>query len=167
MLISFCHLLLTIAVIFAAYYDIRWRRIPNKLTYTTILAGVALHVLNGGLYGLKIALLGLVIGGGLFLLVYLIGGMGAGDVKMMGGVGSCLGSQAIIPAIIFTVFIGGIMAILTLIYNWLKRALSPTARSGTTLTESTKKNKSSLPYGVAIAGGTLVTLITIYLGRTA
>ena len=85
---------------------------------------------------------------------------------MMGSVGTFLGSQAIIPAIIYTVFVGGIMAIIKLIHMRVNRVKSPTARSGTD-SESANKPESSLPYGVAIAAGTLTTLIIIYIGRTA
>jgi len=166
MVLIFGHLVLTIVLIIAAYFDTRWRRIPNKLTYPTIIAGLGLHTIDSGLTGLGSALLGLLIGGGFFLIVYMIGGMGAGDVKLMGGVRSFLGSHAIIPAIIFTVFVGGIMAIIKLFYDWVNRVKTPTARSGTNK-GSPKKEKSSLPYGVAIAAGTLVTLIIIYIGRTA
>ena len=166
MLIRLGHLLLAVVVLIAAYYDIRWRRIPNNLTYPTIIAGLGLQTISSGFNGLSSALLGLLLGGGVFLIVYLIGGMGAGDVKLIGGVGSFLGSHAIIPAIIYTVFVGGIMAIIVLIHNRVKRARSASARSGTN-SESPQKMKSSLPYGVAIAVGTLITLIIIYLGSTA
>ena len=79
--------------------DWRSRRIPNYLTFGGALAGVAFQTAVFGWPGLAQALLGLFLGLGLLLLPYVLGGMGAGDVKALAALGAWLG-----PMGVFSVF---------------------------------------------------------------
>ncbi len=85
-------ILVLAALIIAVVTDLKDQRIPNWLTFTLALAGLAFHGVTGGLDGLGFSLIGLAIGLGVMLPPYLIGVMGGGDVKLMAAVGACLGA---------------------------------------------------------------------------
>ena len=73
-----------------AVCDVRGARIPNWLTYGSLLAGFAVRAVWGWA-GVKGGLIGLLAGGGIFYLLFLLGGMGGGDVKLMAAVGTWAG----------------------------------------------------------------------------
>jgi prepilin peptidase CpaA len=93
-------------------YDIKASRIPNALTGSSIVVGLMLHLIIGGWTGLACAILAGVIGGGLFLLFFLMGGMGAGDVKLMAAVGCLVGLESLSRVMIATVLVGAAVALL-------------------------------------------------------
>src|SRR5207244_9500168 len=78
-------------VTFCMVSDLRTRRIPNAITGPAILAGAALNVLCGGHAGLFASLTGLGLGIGVLLAPFVAGGIGGGDVEMMGAGGAPLG----------------------------------------------------------------------------
>jgi len=71
--------------------DLRNRRIPNWLTVSAAILGLAFHVGTNGVTGLWFSLGGFGVGFGILLVLWLIGGGGGGDVKLMGAVGAWLG----------------------------------------------------------------------------
>ena len=77
----------------AAVSDLRTRRLPNWLTVPAFAAGLLAHTVVNGFAGLGFALLGFATGFGLLLVLWLIGGGGGGDVKLMGALGAWLGSS--------------------------------------------------------------------------
>jgi prepilin peptidase CpaA len=81
----------TLVVLAAAVSDVRAFRIPNALTFPALIAGLAYHALRGGWGELQSSLTAVMVGGGLLLLLYALGLMGAGDVKLMAAVGAWLG----------------------------------------------------------------------------
>src|SRR5512136_548273 len=93
--------ILLIVLAIAAITDVRTRRIPNWLTYPTMGAGLSYHVYANGWQGFLFGLEGLLLGFALLLVFYLLGGMGAGDVKLMAGVGSILGPKIVFVAFLF------------------------------------------------------------------
>src|ERR1700751_6038262 len=90
----------------ASVYDVKASRIPNALTGSSIAIGLLLHLAIGGWSQLAYSLLAGLIGGGLFLLFFLMGGMGAGDVKLMTAVGCLAGLGYLGRVMIATVVIG-------------------------------------------------------------
>jgi len=91
--------------------DVRQRRIPNRVTFPAIAAGLAAHTLAGGWLGLGDAALAGLIAGGVFLIFYLAGGMGAGDVKLMTAIGCLAGLPSLKLLIIATVLAGAAFAL--------------------------------------------------------
>ncbi|MDQ2901688.1 MAG: A24 family peptidase [Acidobacteriota bacterium] len=88
-----------------------WRgRISNWTSGGAVLSGVCCHSAQLGLAGLGGSLLGALTGFGLFFVFYLAGGMGGGDVKLMAGFGSILGSSAVSKAAFLAAVLGAILA---------------------------------------------------------
>src|SRR5947207_13865512 len=94
----------------AAWTDLRTRKIPNWITATGALLGFALQVWYGGLHGAAASLEGAVLGLGIFIALFITGGMGAGDVKLFSAVGALAGPQALVLVFVFTGLLGGIAA---------------------------------------------------------
>lgn len=156
---------LTIAV----YFDCRWRLIPNLLTFPLLGLGLALNWTIGGWSGLVFAILGAVVGCGLMMIPYVFGQMGGGDVKLLLALGSFLGAYAILNVFLYTTLAGGVLAVAYAVRhnegkNTMRKvgqlALSPIARKESSGEVETVPTKSiTIPYGIAIAAGTLVYLV--------
>ena len=78
-------------LIIAAWIDGRELKVPNWITFHMILAGLVYSTCVGGIGGLGAGLLGMTVGLLTLLPLYAVGGMGAGDVKFMAGIGAWLG----------------------------------------------------------------------------
>ena len=95
----------------ACIFDLRHRRIPNRLTGPALLAGVAAHAAFSGWKGLADAVSSALIAGFVFLLFHLAGGMGAGDVKLMAATASMVGLSSVGTLLISTGLAGALLAI--------------------------------------------------------
>jgi prepilin peptidase CpaA len=156
---SIIYSITTAIVLVAALYDLKSRRIPNGVTVPAMVLGISLHAIHSGWTGLALSMGGLVIGGGVFLLLSLAGSMGAGDVKLMAGVGALLGVGLIISVLILTALGGGIIAISKIVVWHVRRRTAPPLRSG-----EENPLHETMPYGVAIAMGTMAALVLRILG---
>src|SRR5260370_35779240 len=72
------------------------RQISNWICGAALLAGLALHIATDGWRGGVSALLGAIAGFAVFLIFYLLGGMGGGDIKLMAGFGAVLGMNSLL-----------------------------------------------------------------------
>ena len=142
------------AVVFAAmaaFWDLRTRRIPNWLTLPAIVLGVAANAAKSGVPGLWTGLTGTLVGAGLFIIPFAMGGMGAGDVKMLAAVGAIAGPQAAFRTFLYGAIVGGVMAAaLVLGKAYLLRGRTQGLSAGL---------KQSFPYGLAVFVGTLLTYV--------
>jgi prepilin peptidase CpaA len=166
-------ILLTL-VLGAAVYDWRYRRIPNWLTVGGLLIGLAMNTFLGrvdlspGWPGLRFSLLGFAAGFGVYLVLYALRAMGAGDVKMMAAVGAIVGWEDWFGIFLITAVIGGAMALILVIAK--KRFKKTFFNVGVILNEMKSgrpaymaqeeldvKNPQAvgLPHGAVIAVGTL------------
>jgi len=172
---SFVILLLCGVLLLAAIYDRRFHRIPNLLTYPTMVIGLAYHCLTNGLDGLLFSAGGLALGIGILMLPYLMGGMGAGDAKLMGAVGSVLGHRRVFIAFLFAAVVGGIYALVHLVIrhkyrrDFIRRSgisLKTFAFTGqfVPIPASNNEEEPKLPYGIAIAFGTMFYVLLGLLG---
>jgi prepilin peptidase CpaA len=108
----------------AGYFDWRYRRIPNWLTLSGAAAGIAVNTMLYGWPGLKAALLGMALGLGVLLPFVLIRSLGAGDWKLAGALGACLGPRQLLSILMGTILVAGAMALGLVIWKGrLKRTL--------------------------------------------
>lgn len=156
---------MALAVI-AGWTDWRSRRIPNWLTVPGFVVGVAVNILASGWLGLKTSLLGAGLGLLVLLPFVFLRSLGAGDWKLAGALGACVGWSALVDLLMGSVFVAGVMALVLVIY---KRRFVETLRNiggilASMLTlrmprpEVSLDNPQSLkvPYGVALALTTLI-----------
>lgn len=151
-----------------AVTDVRSRRVPNLLTGPAMVAGLALHLALDGWHGMLLAAAAGLICGLIFLVFFLAGGMGAGDVKLITAIGCLIGISSIASVLILTAIAGGVMAIgLAVARGQLKQTIfNVGALASHHTTEGLKphpelnvlnKNTLRLPYALAIAAGTIIT----------
>jgi len=95
----------------AAAIDVRTRRIPNILTFGGTALALVYHGWLGGLAGLGQSAGGWALGIALFLPMFLVKGMGAGDVKLLGAVGAWLGPAGVLWSALYSVIAGGLLAL--------------------------------------------------------
>src|SRR5215203_6056792 len=97
------------------YYDVRYRRIPNVFVLATLISGLALNLIIGGLQGGLNSIGGCVLAFILMFMLHVFGAMGAGDVKLFAAIGSVLGAQLVLPTFVVVVLIGGLLALVTVL----------------------------------------------------
>jgi prepilin peptidase CpaA len=109
----------------AALWDLATRRIPNALTFGAALAALAAHAYLGGWSGAGMAAAGWLAGIALFFPVFALGGMGAGDVKLLGALGAWLGPVAAIWVALYSGIAGGLLGLLVAVFSgYLGQAFS-------------------------------------------
>jgi prepilin peptidase CpaA len=157
--------------------DIRSNKIFNIVTVPFAISAIALHSFNNGIDGFLFSTAGMATGIALLALPYVMGGMGAGDVKLMGAVGGFLGAKATLGAFLFIALAGGIysLALILIRRDVFKGFFSEKLLVLSSMvllkqyvpiqTESSGQ-KPRLKYGVAIAFGTMTYLLTKALGIT-
>lgn len=101
----------------AAWTDFRHRRIPNWLTVSGLLVGIALNVAASGWLGLKTSLFGAGLGLLLLLPFVLLRSLGAGDWKLAGALGAFVGPEVLLNVLLGSIFVAGIMAVALVIYK--------------------------------------------------
>lgn len=155
--------------IVAAVSDLRSRRLPNALTFGAAVVGVAVHFAIAGWAGLGFALTGWALGLAVFFPVYALGGMGAGDVKLLAAFGAWLGPMGALWTALYGAIAGGVLALVVslasgytktalvnlraLLTSWFVGGVRPV--DGMTLASS---RGPRLPYAVPLAAGAMVTL---------
>jgi len=103
--------------------DVRSRRIPNVLTFGAAIAGVMFHSARGA--GALFSVAGLVVGGAAFIIPFALGGLGAGDIKLLAALGAWLGPRDTVWLALYTGISGGVLAIVVAAcYGYLRQALS-------------------------------------------
>jgi prepilin peptidase CpaA len=126
--------------------DLARRRISNWISVAALAGGLGWQAGQFGWMGLAYGAGGAAAGFGVFLVFYLLGGMGGGDVKLMAGFGALLGPGRLVEAALWTAGVGGLLALGVLGY----RALRGGAPAGA--------EADSIPYAPAIALGVWLAL---------
>jgi prepilin peptidase CpaA len=153
-------------------HDVRERKIPNRVTGTAIVAALTLHAIFGGWHGLGDSAVAGAIAGGIFLVFYFAGGMGAGDVKLMAAVGCFAGMGSLALVIISTAVAGALCAlavsvhqgrvretlrnVVELLAHHRQRGLRPHPDLNLSNARTLR-----LPFALPIAAGCLFTLCTL------
>jgi prepilin peptidase CpaA len=154
----------------AVVSDLRRHRIPNLLVVLGLALGLAGQAYTGGISGLSDGALGLLIGFGVFLPLYALGGMAAGDVKLMAMAGSFLTPNGALWAALFSLIAGGLCGFLIVLVRgqlpmtvsryWLM--LRARAYFAPAADEVAGK---PFPYSLAILLGTLASLYWLQLAQ--
>ena len=150
------------------YFDVRYRRIPNLFVLATLVGGLIINAGTGGAGGLLASAGGCLVAFVLMFVLHLFGAMGAGDVKLFAAVGAVFGTQLVVPLFLVVLLTGGVLAVYTIL------------RNGTFLMTFTRvlqifvgflpgwqmprfevpaDRRHTLPYGVAITLGSLISLL--------
>ncbi|MFZ9089445.1 MAG: A24 family peptidase [Planctomycetaceae bacterium] len=157
-----------IILIVAAWIDGKELRVPNWITYPMVFAGLIYSTSVGGVDGFIAGLLGMFTGLLTLLPLYSVGGMGAGDVKLMAGIGAWMGWQVTLAAFGVSVVVGAVMAVIMVLrknkfthhYGNFLMILNEwkTVRDPRKLSEIAAERKPTmmlLPYGIPICIGTI------------
>ena len=153
-----------------AITDLRSRRIPNRLTGPAILLGLSLHLAAGGWRECGTSFLGLILCGAVFVVFHIAGGMGAGDVKLIAAEACLLGLSNAGSLLLYTVLCGGLLGlglavrrgkfrqtfanVIVLTSHHSRNGLRPHPELNVLNT-----NTLRLPYAVAIAAGSVLTIL--------
>ncbi len=163
--------LLLSTVLVAGIYDLRFRRIPNWLNLSGVILGLGVNTLLLAGHGFALALLGLGCSLAVYVPLYLIRGMGAGDVKLMAAVGAMAGPRNWLIIFIATALLGGLVSILFIALKkrfhqtWLNLAVilaelshgrMPSHRDGRLDVRDSRALR--LPHGALIATGAIAFL---------
>ncbi len=165
----FSTLLLLAILLAAVIYDLRAHRIPNWLSLSTIVVGFGLQYWFVGMPGVVSGWWGLCTAFGLLILFYAARGMGAGDVKLMMGIGVFLGPGDTAIAVGFTLLCGATAGLAILLWRrglgeWLRRywlmlrTLLLTLRPMYVPPSENAVAAQRFPYAAAIATGTIMAL---------
>src|SRR4051794_26020306 len=161
--------LVSAVLVEAAVIDGRQLRVPNWLTFHFVAAGICYAGFAGGREMLLWSLAGMAVGLISLLPLYAIGGMGAGDVKLMAGLGAWMGPSLTLGAFVSSALVGGVLglAMIAVSGDWIHHwAMMHTIghevlsiRNPAQLAERAgerKKDMTLLPYGIPIAVGSIL-----------
>jgi prepilin peptidase CpaA len=164
--------LLSVVLVVAAVIDAWKLKVPNWLTFPLILGGWVYSFACFGWPGLGWSVVGTAVGLGLLLPAYAIGGMGAGDVKLLAGVGAWVWGTVTFYAFCLSAIFGGVIAVAMVLYRrkWRDHQVQffsilneiLVVRDPNQLSALAVQRKNSmllLPYGIPIAIGTIVYFI--------
>jgi len=160
-----------IVLAIATVTDLRSRRIPNWLVFPFLLAGIVVSGWLHGWHGVWESMSGLGLGALLFGILFFMGGMGMGDVKLCAAIGAWIGPRQLLTALVLTGITGGIMAVCwgaaggflgdlfkgsgDLVFGLKERRMRPHPELALANPKARK-----LPYAPAIAIGTLVSFFS-------
>jgi prepilin peptidase CpaA len=100
-----------------AYWDLRYRKIPNWATLPGIVLGLGMNTLSYGWQGIKSSGIGLIVGFGALLVLFILSWMGGGDVKLMAAVGALKGYPFVVSALFYSLIVGVVIGVAMLIWN--------------------------------------------------
>jgi len=160
----------------AAVSDVRERRIPNRLTYPAMIAGVILQTALHGWRGLLLGIAGAFLFGGAFLLFHLVRAMGAGDVKLAAALGCIIGPGASWRVMFATAVAGGALAIVFMVASgrivetlwntlWVVAFHAQHGLQTHPTVNLDNPGAVRMPYGLAFAAGTLYWAVSTQLWR--
>ena len=160
--------IVSLILVEAAVIDGLKLRVPNWLTFHLIVGGLVYGAWSHGASGFCWALIGMVVGLATLLPLYAIGGMGAGDVKLMAGVGAWMGPSITVWAFVTSAVVGGLMALAMVAWSgqfvrhWVQfQAIGReilTVRNPEKLAATAAARKPTmmlLPYGIPLAVGSI------------
>jgi prepilin peptidase CpaA len=147
------------------YHDVRYRRIPNAFVLATLISGLTLNIVSGGLNGGLNSIGGCVLAFILMFMLHVFGAMGAGDVKLFAAIGSVIGAQLVLPTFVVVVLTGGVLALVSIVRSGIFTTTMHRVLQifvgllpGWQMPKFTvpADRRLTIPYGVAITIGTII-----------
>jgi prepilin peptidase CpaA len=163
-------LVVFLAVSLAAVTDLRRFKVSNVLTFFLLVSGLVFHAVTGGWSGFGLAAAGAAFGFFVLLSPYLAGGMGAGDVKLLTGVGAWLGMAMTYKVVIASALAGGLYALVLMIASgraretWIgiKKIVSKSkltqSESVQSVAQQENRHRRLVPFAAMVAVGLLATI---------
>lgn len=160
-------LVITVSAV-AAAWDLRFRKVPNWLVLVGIITGAAANMMLFGPPGLWASAAGTALGMAILFIPYVLGGIGAGDVKLLGCLGAIVGPQRVILASLYGLIAGGVISAGLLVFSGrfgrVSRSimadfmlmLTPGARPVGLGTIKTASSSFLIPYAVPIGIGAAI-----------
>ena len=163
-LVANIFLLLPLAIVIA-YYDVRYRRIPNPFVLATFASGLAINTIFSGLAGFYGSLTGCALAFVLMFMLHIFGAMGAGDVKLFAAIGAVTGAPLVLPTFMVVILTGGVLAVVSIVragvvVTTMHRVLQifvgmlPGWEMPKFAVPSDRRH--TIPYGVAITIGSII-----------
>ena len=159
----------------AGIWDGRWRRIPNWLTVSGAATGILTNTILFHWLGIRAALFGMALGLGLLLPFVLVRSLGAGDWKLVGALGACLGPRSLLAVLFGAILVAGVMALGVIIWKGrlkqtllnIVRLLAAAFSLRTLGAEISLDNPEStkIPFGVAVALAVMFCAIAVASGK--
>jgi prepilin peptidase CpaA len=154
--------------------DVRTRRIPNAVSASAIVAGLALNGVAGGLPALGWSLCGALAMIAILFTPFALGGLGGGDVKMMAAVGAFLGPRLAALSLVTGMILGGVVVAVHLARLGILRERIQRLKVmlfAATITGSVEplrmspdqEGAISLPYSIPLGIGTVAVVMTATL----
>ncbi|WP_060533544.1 A24 family peptidase [Paenibacillus bovis] len=106
-----------IFVLWAFWTDIRARKIPNFLNILFMISGLAYHLASERWEGLLFAGKGFALGFGIMLLLYAFRAVGAGDVKLFGGIGAWFGIGMTAQILMYSIVFAGVIGLVIMLWR--------------------------------------------------
>ncbi len=158
-------------LISSVYTELKSRKILNVITFPTILIGIILNSCEAGMKGMLQAIYGIIVGASILLIPFMMGQMGAGDIKMLAAIGSLKGPSFAFWTGICGIVVGGLIALGYMLFYgtlWtnLKRfysSLYTFLTTGKVVFPEFVTTERYLPFGIALALGTFHPYLTIIL----
>jgi prepilin peptidase CpaA len=160
-----------VVLIIATFTDLRSRRIPNWLVLPFLVAGLIVPAWLHGWSGFGQSMEGFGLGALIYSILFWLGGMGMGDVKLVAAIGAWIGPSQLLLAMVLTAMAGGIMVLSwavfggflgelsqstgDLVLGWKKRGVVPNPEFALA-----NPRKRKMPYAPAIAIGTLISFFS-------
>ena len=166
--------MLIVALLICLYTDIRYKKIYNAVTFPAAMMGILSNTYMQGFGGGLNSLKGLLLGIALLAVPFVLGGMGAGDVKLLGVIGALKGPEFVWAAFLATALVGGLMSLIVMAKDKelglrLKKVLFTVLSLFNIIPKinmlDSFEDASVLvfPYGIAITVGTMLTYFVRWL----
>ena len=162
--VFFLLVLLTVAIV---YFDVKHRRIPNKIALVALACGLLVNIFWHGWSGLLSSIEGCLLAFGLMLALHFFGAMGAGDVKLFAAIGSIIGLGLVLKTFVVVVVLGALLAMVSMVFTGTARVTMQRVYlilvgflPGWKMPRyEVTPDRHTIPYGVAIMLGTLISLL--------
>ncbi len=183
MIVAVLDIILSLVITISAISDIRVSRVPNRVTYPAIAAGLALAPLaglindyhGGPLDAFFNSLFGFILGFGMMFFLYLWGGFGGGDVKLMGAIGALKGYPFVVYAAFYSAVIGAVYSLAIIIwrgklkqtvFNVFHQLIAFVRPRSAFAIPLDKRDSFAIPFGFCICLGTLWAMLESIFNRS-